>query len=195
MSSNEYAFQEIPDTQKIHEAIIFAARAHHGQYRKGTDIDYISHPLEVAQILTAMKASSDVILAGILHDVAEDTNQTLEDIKDLFGENVVEILKGHTQIKNASWEERKSDLIYKAQSGSCEVKMLVLADKVSNLRSLASDLFKDGEKIWQKFTVSKEKECWYYTEMAKAVVSIKMMPGVTAIYEEMEQLLKQVFLL
>lgn len=194
MNSSEInVFQNLSESQKLHEAIIYATRAHHGQYRKGTDVDYISHPLEVLQILTLMGAGNALMIAGVLHDVAEDTCWTMEDIGNHFGMDVVKIVEGHTQIKDGTWEERKWNLIQKAENGSDEVKMLVLADKVSNLRSIASDILKDGDKVWEKFTVSREKQCWYYEEMAKKLASIKDLPGVSPVYEEMEQLRKTVF--
>jgi len=58
----------------IQKAIIFATKKHEGQKRKGTDIPYIVHPMEVMQILTAMDCSQNVIIAGILHDTLEDTD-------------------------------------------------------------------------------------------------------------------------
>ena len=61
------------ETKKIHDAIIFAAKAHEGQRRKGTDIPYITHPFEVAQILMEAGCDETLIIAGLLHDTLEDT--------------------------------------------------------------------------------------------------------------------------
>jgi (p)ppGpp synthase/HD superfamily hydrolase len=60
----------------IFKAIEFAAKAHAGQYRKGTKIPYICHPMNVCQILASLKCSPEVMAAGILHDVLEDTRIT-----------------------------------------------------------------------------------------------------------------------
>ena len=64
----------------IQKAITYAAIKHEGQKRKGTNIPYIIHPMEVMQILTAMDCSQDVIIAGILHDILEDTGTKPEEI-------------------------------------------------------------------------------------------------------------------
>ena len=73
----------------IHKAIEFAVIAHQGQTRKGTDIPYIVHPFEVAQLLTAAGADESVIVAGLLHDTLEDTTITTEDIFHAFGGEVL----------------------------------------------------------------------------------------------------------
>lgn len=192
IQEKKYFYDGVPVGIRIHEAIIFATRAHHGQLRKGTDLDYICHPLEVLQILTAMGAEPDTLIAGILHDVVEDTSEKLTKIRELFGESVANLVEGHTEDKADNWEARKSSLIRKLDGGSIELKELVLADKISNLRSIASDI-DHNEKVWEKFTVSKEKEQWYYEKMAEKLVELKEMPGAAGFYDEMETLIKQLF--
>ena len=95
----------------IHEAIIFAALAHEGQKRKGTDVPYIVHPFEVAQILTKAGASESVICAGLLHDTVEDTEVTLEEIRQKFGGEVAGMVSVMTEDKSLSWEERKQKAV------------------------------------------------------------------------------------
>ena len=73
---------------KIEEAIIYATIMHQGKVRKLGGSPYILHPLEVAQILSTMTDDEDVITAGILHDVVEDTDGTLSEIKKRFGGRV-----------------------------------------------------------------------------------------------------------
>lgn len=188
----KYFYDGIPVEMQIHEAILFATKAHHGQVRKGTNVDYICHPMEVLQILTAMGAEPEVLIAGILHDVAEDTAETLTRIRELFGEKVAGLVEGHTEDKGADWEKRKLSLIQKAERGSVALKKLVLADKISNLRSMVSDISHD-ENVWEKFTVSKEKEQWYYEQTAEKLKELKAVPGVAEFYDEMEALIKKLF--
>lgn len=187
-----YFYDGIPVEMQIHEAILFAARAHHGQVRKGTNVDYICHPMEVLQILTAMGAEPEVLIAGVLHDVAEDTSETLTRIKELFGEKVTGLVEGHTEEKDDDWEKRKLSLLQKAERGSVALKKLILADKISNLRSMVSDISHD-ENVWEKFTVSKEKEQWYYEQTAEKLEELKAVPGAAEFYDEMEALMKKLF--
>ena len=97
--------------QLLHESIVFANKAHKGQLRKGTDIDYISHPMEVMQILTAMGADDDLIIAGVLHDTVEDTATTVEEIAEKFGSDIATLVAHHSQDKSQPWEERKASVI------------------------------------------------------------------------------------
>ena len=69
----------------VEKAIIFAAKAHKNQTRKGTDIPYITHPFAVGMILQKAKCSEEVIAAGILHDTLEDTETTFKDLTEVFG--------------------------------------------------------------------------------------------------------------
>ena len=78
---------------KIQEAIIFATLAHEGQKRKGTDIPYIVHPMEVMQILTECHCNDDVVIAGILHDTLEDTKTVPADIEKKFGSAVLMLMR------------------------------------------------------------------------------------------------------
>ena len=80
------------NTVKLHDAIVFAAKAHKGQVRKGTDVDYITHPMEVLQILTQMGADGNLLIAGVLHDVVEDTDVTLDEVRELFGDDVATLV-------------------------------------------------------------------------------------------------------
>ena len=90
-------------------AIEVAVKAHQNQFRKGTDITYITHPLAVGIMLAKAGCSDEVIIAGILHDTVEDTPATLDYIKDTFGEEVSLIVNGASEPdKSLPWEERKS---------------------------------------------------------------------------------------
>src|SRR5438874_3924659 len=91
-------------------AIEVAAKAHRGQVRKGTDIPYISHPYAVGMMLARAGYSEEVIAAGILHDTVEDTNITLEYLRETFSEKVALIVEGCSEPHHGSapWEARKA---------------------------------------------------------------------------------------
>ena len=179
--------------QLLHESIVFANKAHKGQLRKGTDIDYISHPMEVMQILTAMGADDKLIIAGVLHDTVEDTSTTLDEIEKCFGEEVAALVGNHTQDKSQPWLERKSMVVDQLQRADKRTKMLVLADKVSNLRSMYSNYQEVGEELWSRFNAPKEKQCWYYGAIMDALWDISEFDDVSPVYDEMTDLFKDIF--
>ena len=77
----------------LNKAIIFATKCHAGQVRKGTSRAYITHPLETMSILNFMQADESLLAAGVLHDTIEDTDATYEQLIDLFGYDIVVLLK------------------------------------------------------------------------------------------------------
>ena len=97
------------DFPLIDLAIKVSTKAHEGQYRKGTNLPYISHPYAVGMLLMSYECTSEVVAAGILHDTVEDTELTLKDIEEQFGPKVASIVEGCSEPnKEWSWEERKN---------------------------------------------------------------------------------------
>ena len=84
---------------KLEEAIIYATLLHQGKARKIKNTPYILHPLEVAEIISTMTDDIDIITAGVLHDVVEDTDGTLPEIRNRFGERVAELVSSETENK------------------------------------------------------------------------------------------------
>jgi (p)ppGpp synthase/HD superfamily hydrolase len=112
---------------RIDEAIEFASLAHKSQFRKGTDIPYISHPFGVAMLLQQAKCEEEVILAGLLHDTLEDTDTTEEDIRSRFGPTVLELVIAASEPdKSASWEERKQHTLEFLKHAKLEVNSLLV---------------------------------------------------------------------
>ncbi|MBO5221836.1 MAG: bifunctional (p)ppGpp synthetase/guanosine-3',5'-bis(diphosphate) 3'-pyrophosphohydrolase [Clostridia bacterium] len=70
----------------LNKAIVFATNVHSGQFRKSTDIPYILHPLEEAAIVGTMTTDDEILAAAVLHDVVEDTDTTVERVRELFGD-------------------------------------------------------------------------------------------------------------
>lgn len=176
------------DLNQVHEAICFAARAHKSQLRKGTDLDYITHPMEVLQILTAMDAEEDVLVAGILHDTLEDTAVTLEEIEEAFGKRVSVLVAGHTEDKRKSWKERKQHTVESVAKAERAEKLLSLADRVSNLRSMVSDLRREGERLWERFNAPREAQAWYSSEMLRALSDLRKDVAAAPFWQELADL-------
>lgn len=157
---------------QIHKAIEFATLAHINQKRKGSDVPYIVHPFEVAQIISTMepydaKTHDDIIIAGLLHDTIEDCGVTPNKIETLFGRNVLTFVMNNTEDKTLSREERKEHTIVIYKTLCIQSQMLIMADKLSNLRSLKFDHDRIGEKLWTKFNRNKEDQEWYYKSLLK----------------------------
>lgn len=153
----------------VERALEFAKQAHEGQKRKNSNAPYIVHPIAVAKILEESGLSQEVIAAGLLHDTVEDTPVTLEDITEHFGEIVSNIVASHTEDKTKSWEERKQHTIDVSKSGPIEVKALIVADKLDNLRSLVEAYEVKKDKVWDSFKRGYEKQKWYHLSIAKNI--------------------------
>lgn len=129
------------DIVLLAHAADYAARQHIGQRRKGERAEpYINHLTEVAALLADATGGGDVTLlaGGLLHDTLEDTDATYEDLKQRFGPEVAALVAEVTDDKSLPKEERKRLQIDKTPSKSRRAKLLKIADKTSNLRSMVS---------------------------------------------------------
>ncbi|MCR4656740.1 MAG: HD domain-containing protein [Lachnospiraceae bacterium] len=161
----------------LEEAIIYATIMHQGKVRKFGNSPFILHPLEVAQILSTMTDDVEVITAGILHDIVEDTDGTLEEIEGRFGKRVADLVSSESedkypgQSREDSWKRRKEESLRVLKSSNdIGVKMLWLADKLANVRSMAALYSERGEEFWQDFHQSDpDMQLWYYRTIAETV--------------------------
>ncbi len=163
--------------KKSEEAIIYATIMHQGKVRKFGDTPYIFHPLEVAQILSTMTDDEEIITSGILHDIVEQSDGTLAEIEKRFGKRVADLVASDSETdysgrdRITTWKQRKEDaLLALKNSSDIGVKMLWLADKLANMRSLSGMYSELGDEMWQKFDQSdSEEQCWYYRSVAEYV--------------------------
>lgn len=177
----------------LEKAISFAMEAHRGTVRKGTERPYILHPIEVLQILSSMKADTGLMSAGVLHDTIEDTAVTLKDIVDNFGADVAALVNGHTGDKRQSWFVRKLTDICELEDADVRLKMLIMADTVSNLRSLYADYREAGEELWLRFNAPKELQAWKYSKVQDALSEMQDYEETRDVYWEMVDLYKDIF--
>ena len=180
---------------RLNQAILFATERHAGQLRKGTTLPYILHPLETLQILSEMQADINVQIAGVLHDVLEDTDTTTEELSALFGDDVAALVSHHSEDKRKSWAERKTAAIAAAKAADERVKMLILADKLSNLRAIARDYAALGDDLWKRFNAPKEKQAWYYSGMLDALADLQDYTETASAYWELTERYKDVFVI
>ncbi len=129
------------DIADIVRAFEFARRLHEGQYRISEE-PYIVHPVEVAKILTELKADKDSIIAAFLHDILEDTDTKPEEIEQNFGADVLKLVQGVTKLGKyqfKSKEERQAEnfrRMFIAMAQDIRIIFLKLADRLHNMRTL-----------------------------------------------------------
>ena len=142
-------YLKITEKEKVQKALKLSEIAHSDQLRKSGD-PYITHPLEVAKILTSIKLDGDSIVAGLLHDTVEDTNLSLKDIELKFGKQISYLVQGLTKISkyslkvnNQKFGENYKKLIL-ATTEDLRVILIKLADRLHNMRTL--DFINDENK-------------------------------------------------
>lgn len=129
------------DCKAIREAYLFARKAHEGQFRKSGE-PFIMHPVEVAIILSDLRMDSDTLRAAVLHDTVEDTEYTLDDIRQKFGDTVAELVDGVTKINSLEIESLSHAQVNNlrkmlmAMSNDIRVIVIKLADRLHNMRTL-----------------------------------------------------------
>lgn len=162
-------------SSRLYDAIELAARAHHNQVRKGTEIPYIVHPLAVASWLIRYNCPEYIVIAALLHDVVEDTPVSIDELRSNFGREVAELIVALSEPdKRASWEERKAHTInYLEKQANDDVLLIALADKLDNIRAIREGLESDGDRYWNRFNRPRDKQKWYY-EQLEAVFSARV---------------------
>ncbi len=139
------------DIEEVHKAFLFASKAHESQIRKSGD-PYIIHPISVAMILANQKLPTNVIISGLLHDVVEDTDFTLEDIEENFNKEVSYIVDGVTKlghIEDYTYDQLQAEnhrKILIAAAKDVRVLLVKLADRLHNMRTL-SYMNKEKQKL------------------------------------------------
>jgi GTP pyrophosphokinase len=185
-------------SDRINHAFAFAAKHHDQQVRKGTRLPYLTHPANVAIILTRYGCSEDTVVAGILHDVVEDcvrdnmTREMLEErIGRKFGDGVLATVLMVTHRKmdddgiELSSDDKKSDYLERLSLANEDALWVCAADKVHNANSILSDLRRTSfpETVWGRFNVGKDGTVAWYRRVANRLREV----GFTApIVDELE---------
>lgn len=166
----------------VNHAFAFAAKHHDRQVRKGTKLPYLTHPANVAVILSRYDRDEGTVVAGILHDVVEDcvrdgyTREMLEQrIGEKFGVHVLETVLTVTQRRvdddgvELSSEERKADYLNRLSYAGEAARWVCAADKVHNANSILSDLRRTGDpdSVWSRFSVGKAGTVKWYREVLR----------------------------
>ncbi len=175
----------------IQEAVVYATKIHAVQTRKGTQIPYILHPMEVAAIASRMKLDDNLICAAILHDTIEDGNIKKSDLAEAFNIRIAALVAALSEDKTQPWALRKRHTLdVLSKENDEDILIVALADKLSNMRSIERDYMDLGEQLWHRFSVTeKQSHGWYYKGMLQSLKSLKDTPE----YRELSELVGRVF--
>ena len=164
-------------SDRINHALAFAAKHHDQQVRKGTRLPYLTHPANVAVILTRYGCDESTVVAGILHDVVEDcvtkdyTREMLEErIGSKFGADVLDTVLAVTQRtlddegNEFTPEEKKEDYLARLSGANERARWVCAADKLHNANSILADVKRTSwpESVWGRFKVGKEGTIRFY---------------------------------
>ena len=181
------------DTQFLDRAIEFAVHAHAGTERRGKGFPYIIHPLEAMTIVSTMTSDQEILAAAVLHDVVEDTDITIDEIRKRFGDRVAQLVDSESDRKMefTDWRARKEESLNRLSFASREEKIVALGDKLSNMRAIARDYTTKGDdSFWEMFHV-KEKavHSWRYHALVEALSSLSD----TYAFQEFRYLVNSIF--
>ena len=184
------------DTTLLDRAIIFAVRAHAGTERRGKGFPYIVHPMEAVEIVATMTRDQELLAAAALHDTVEDTDTTVEQIREEFGDRIASLVASESDIvleglpAEDSWHARKQAAIDRLDRASHDAKIVALGDKLSNMRAIARDYAQQGDALWNLFHAKDPKDHeWHYRGLADALRELED----TFAYQEFVKLINQVF--
>ena len=180
------------DTSFLDRAIVFAVQAHAGTERRGKGFPYIVHPMEAMAIVATMTSDQELLAAAALHDVVEDKDVTLDDIRAQFGHRVAELVDTESDHFDAGWDwfARKEFSLKRLREATQEEKMVALGDKLSNMRAITRDYTTVGESFWDMFRIKdKSVHAWRYHALLDALSSLSD----TYAFQEFEFLVNRVF--
>ncbi|MGA8224203.1 MAG: HD domain-containing protein [Candidatus Acidiferrales bacterium] len=158
--------------KRFDAALVYAARLHAAQFRKGTARSYIAHLLGVTSTVLTHGGDEYEAIAALLHDAVEDQGgkPQLRKIRRKFGARIARIVDGctdsHTEPK-PPWLGRKIEYLRHLRHADSSTCLVSAADKLYNARETLSDLREEGEKVWNRFRATKEQVLWYYREVEK----------------------------
>lgn len=179
------------NTEYLDRAIDFAVRAHAGTERRGKGFPYVIHPLEAMAIVSTITSDQELLAAAVLHDTVEDTDVTIDQIRDQFGERVARLVQTESVCDDeGTWHERKQKAIDLIANAPLDAKIVAMGDKLSNMRAIARDYFVQGDKLWNLFHTNDPKDHeWHYRGLADALRDLKD----TFAFNEFEWLINRVF--
>lgn len=189
------------DTALVDRAIKFAVDAHHNTERRGKGFPYIVHPMEAVEIVATITSDPELLAAAVLHDTIEDTDVTVQQIRDAFGDRVADLVHAESDQLNGevftggdneeeTWHTRKQAAIDRLAAAPHDAKIVALGDKLSNMRAIWRDYQTKGDALWPIFHVKdKASHAWHYRGLAASLSELSD----TFAYQEFVRLIDEVF--
>jgi len=156
----------------VERALVVVLGAHFDQVRKGSGVPYVVHPLHVALLLARLGYPSEVIQAGLLHDVVEDcADWNLKRVELEFGACVASIVGEVTEDKSRSWEERKQWTVEQVPTLSPEAVAVKACDKLHNLEGLVRALMgsEGTDMVWAHFRGGRDRTIEVASQLVDAL--------------------------
>ncbi len=172
----------------VEKALALALAAHEGQMRKDSPTPYLVHPVHVAILLARYGFSDDVVAAGLVHDVVEDTAVSMEDIQRELGDDIAALVVPVTYDDTLPWIDRKKSYIEAVRSASDEVKAISVADKIANAESLIVAHAREGSAVWRHFNTGREKKIWFEEAVLSMLQESWKHPLVDVYAQKVEQM-------
>ncbi|MCR4844367.1 MAG: HD domain-containing protein [Bacteroidales bacterium] len=184
------------NTELLDRAILFAVKAHAGTERRGKGFPYIVHPMEAMEIVATISPDQELLAAAALHDTVEDTDVTVDQIREEFGERVAGLVASESDVmiqglsEEDSWRARKQAAIDRLAAAPRDAKIVALGDKLSNMRAIARDYATMGDELWKIFHAPHPSDHeWHYRGLADSLRELSD----TFAFQEFESLINQVF--
>jgi (p)ppGpp synthase/HD superfamily hydrolase len=190
-SDGEPAF--VSGSPLLRQAHGLATQAHADQRRRGSDGPYVVHPLAVAARLSAEGLDEEAVAAGILHDVVEDSDASLGEIVERFGQRVGDLVAALTEDSTIEgWEERKRALRKQVAAAEPSAAAIYAADKLSNVRDTRVLYAKVGERAGERFEVPLDKRIGAWWDDLEMVSKVAPTPDLVAdLRDELEALRRE----
>lgn len=169
-----------PLSERFDEALLFAARLHREQLRKGSRVPYMSHRMSVSALVMEHGGTEDQAIAALLHDAVEDApagqgGAVLAEIRERFGEAVADIVRACSDgldadgNRSGTWAERKRPYVAGLADKPLDALLVTAADKTHNGLCIAADVRRYGQDFWSTFNASRDELLWYYTSVEATV--------------------------
>jgi (p)ppGpp synthase/HD superfamily hydrolase len=157
-------------SSRFDEALVLANNLHRRQVRKASGVPYMAHLLAVASLVLEEGGNEDMAIAALLHDAAEDQGgeATLAGIEAAFGVEVARWVRQASdtlELPKPAWEQRKKHHLEAIPKADREARLIMLADKVHNARSILADHARVGTEVWDRFSAPRERTVWYYQSL------------------------------
>ena len=167
-----------PYGKKYRQALELTAKLHDRQFRKGTKIPYVSHPLHVSALVWEYGGTETQAIAALLHDSVEDQGgrPLLREIRKRYGKAVARIVeecsdsivdpKKADNAEKAPWLDRKLAHLDHLAGAHDDTMLVALADKTHNTEAMLADGETHGEELWDRFNAGPEDSIWYQHQMS-----------------------------